>query len=259
MKQIRSILFAVAAIACGTTALAQTAKSPLLAHEQQIDGIISSMTLEEKIDMLHGKNMFSSAGIPRLGIADMEYADGPFGIREEMEPHSWNSAHLTTDSATFFPTGSALAATWSTEWAYNYGRGMSREARLRGKDMILGPAINIHKFVGDVKRDGWRAYVFRQDDHGVAAVWTNERQAELGRKKGRMLKLALPKDVRFVDLMGNRRSGVSDQVSGVSTDPCPLTTDHLFPIPLTPAPLFILSKDAEGLLKAFENAGGKLK
>ena len=110
------------------------------------------------------------------------------------------------------------------------------------------------KFVGDVKRDGWRAYVFRQGDHAVAAVWTNERQAELGRKKGRMLKLALPKDVRFVDLMGNRRSGVSDQVSGVSTDPCPLTTDHLFPIPLTPAPIFVVSHDAEGLLKVFEEA-----
>ena len=88
-------------------------QSKLLSHETEIDNIIKGMTLEEKIDMLHGKNMFSSAGIPRLGIADVEYADGPFGIREEMEPHSWNSAHLTTDSATFFPTGSALAATWS--------------------------------------------------------------------------------------------------------------------------------------------------
>ena len=168
MKQIRSILFAVAAIVFGIAAYAQNAKSPLLAHEQQIDGIISSMTLEEKIDMLHGKNMFSSAGIPRLGIADMEYADGPFGIREEMEPHSWNSAHLTTDSATFFPTGSALAATWSTEWAYNYGRGMSREARLRGKDMILGPAINIQRIP-----TGGRTYEYLSEDpllSGMLAV-----------------------------------------------------------------------------------------
>ena len=96
-------------------------QSRLLSHETEIDNIIKSMTLEEKIDMLHGKNMFSSAGVPRLGIADVEYADGPFGIREEMEPHSWNSANLTTDSATFFPTGSALAATWSTEWTARQG------------------------------------------------------------------------------------------------------------------------------------------
>ena len=143
-------------------------QSRLLSHETEIDNIIKSMTLEEKIDMLHGKNMFSSAGIPRLGIADVEYADGPFGIREEMEPHSWNSAHLTTDSATFFPTGSALAATWSTEWAYAYGRGMSREARLRGKDMILGPAINIQRIP-----TGGRTYEYLSEDpilSGMLAV-----------------------------------------------------------------------------------------
>nr|MCR5241818.1 glycoside hydrolase family 3 C-terminal domain-containing protein [Prevotella sp.] len=140
----------------------------LLQHEPQIESIIQDMTLEEKIAMLHGKNMFSSEGIPRLGIADVEYADGPFGIREEMEPHSWNSANLTTDSATFFPTGSALAATWSTEWAYVYGRGMSREARLRGKDMILGPAINIQRFP-----TGGRTYEYLSEDpllSGMLAV-----------------------------------------------------------------------------------------
>ena len=149
-------------------AVAQTYPTKLLDYEAQIDNIISGMTLEEKIDMLHGKNMFSSAGIPRLGIADIEYADGPFGIREEMEPHSWNSAHLTTDSATFFPTGSALAATWSTEWAYAYGRAMSREARLRGKDMILGPAINIQRIP-----TGGRTYEYLSEDpllSGMLAV-----------------------------------------------------------------------------------------
>ena len=147
---------------------AQVYQSKLLSHETEIDNIIKGMILEEKIDMLHGKNMFSSAGIPRLGIADVEYADGPFGIREEMEPHSWNSAHLTTDSATFFPTGSALAATWSTEWAYAYGRGMSREARLRGKDMILGPAINIQRIP-----TGGRTYEYLSEDpilSGMLAV-----------------------------------------------------------------------------------------
>ena len=150
------------------TAEAQTYPTKLLSHEAQIDVIISRMTLEEKVAMLHGKNMFSSAGIERLGIADMEYADGPFGIREEMEPHSWNSAHLTTDSATFFPTGSALAATWSTEWAYAYGRAMSREARLRGKDMILGPAINIQRIP-----TGGRTYEYLSEDpllSGLLAV-----------------------------------------------------------------------------------------
>ena len=167
MKKIKTIV-AVIAMSAAVTGQAQTYPSKLSGHETEIDNILKQMTLEEKINMLHGKNMFSSAGIPRLGIADVEYADGPFGIREEMEPHSWNSAHLTTDSATFFPTGSALAATWSTDWAYAYGRAMSREARLRGKDMILGPAINIQRIP-----TGGRTYEYLSEDpllSGLLAV-----------------------------------------------------------------------------------------
>lgn len=167
-RQLLNYAAVVILSATMTTAQAQTYASRLLQNEPQIESIIKSMTLEEKINMLHGKNMFSSAGIPRLAIADVEYADGPFGIREEMEPHSWNSANLTTDSATFFPTGSALAATWSTEWAYAYGKGMSREARLRGKDMILGPAINIQRIP-----TGGRTYEYLSEDpllSGILAV-----------------------------------------------------------------------------------------
>ena len=167
-RQLLNYVTFVILSASVTTGQAQTYPSRLLQNEPQIESIIKSMTLEEKINMLHGKNMFSSAGIPRLGIADVEYADGPFGIREEMEPHSWNSANLTTDSATFFPTGSALAATWSTEWAYAYGKGMSREARLRGKDMILGPAINIQRIP-----TGGRTYEYLSEDpllSGMLAV-----------------------------------------------------------------------------------------
>ena len=157
-KHPRSLVVAAFTV-LSVTLQAQTYPTKLLDNEQRIDEIVGSMTLEEKVEMLHGKNMFSSSGIPRLGIADVEYADGPFGIREEMEPHSWNSAHLPTDSATFFPTGSALAATWSTEWAYAYGQGMSREARLRGKDMILGPAINIQRIP-----TGGRTYEYLSED-----------------------------------------------------------------------------------------------
>jgi len=50
---------------------------------------------------------------------------------------------LTTDSATFFPTGSALAATWSPDLAYLLGNALGEEAKIRGKDVLLGPAVNI--------------------------------------------------------------------------------------------------------------------
>ena len=166
MKTIRYQL-AILATAIASIALAQTQKYPtqLLEHESQIGSIIKGMTLEEKIAMLHGKNMFSSAGVPRLGIADIEYADGPFGIREEGQPHSFQSAGWTLDSATYFPTGSALAATWSEELAYKYGTGMGKEARLRGKDVILGPAVNIQRLPV-----GGRTYEYLSEDPILSAA-----------------------------------------------------------------------------------------
>lgn len=153
----KTILLLAALLSFGVAKSQQT--NPLLQHEAEITEIIKSMTLEEKVNMLHGKNMFSSAGIERLGIADMEYADGPFGIREEMEPHSWAPLGWETDRATFFPTGSALAATWSPEIAYEYGKGMAIEAKLRGKDMILGPAMNIQRLP-----TGGRTYEYLSED-----------------------------------------------------------------------------------------------
>ena len=149
-------------VGCKDATLSRDVKGyddPLMQNEKKISGIISKMTLEEKIEMLHGKHYFTSEGVPAQGIAEMNYADGPFGIREEMEPLSWNPLHWSTDSATFFPTGSALAATWSDDLAYLYGTGMAREARLRGKDMILGPAINIQRIP-----TGGRTYEYLSED-----------------------------------------------------------------------------------------------
>ncbi len=154
-------IFAALFVACETD---HTHPSELLQFESQIDSIIGQLTLEEKIQMMHGKHTFVSAGAERLGIADMKYADGPFGIREELEPDGWRPLGWETDKATFFPTGSALAATWSPELAYAYGSAMAREARLRGKDMILGPAINIQRIP-----TGGRTYEYLSEDPFLSA------------------------------------------------------------------------------------------
>lgn len=113
--------------------------------------------------MFHSKTIMSSEGVPRLGIQDIKYADGPFGIREELgdgfRPLGWE-----LDYATYFPTGSALAATWDADIAYKYGTGMGREARLRGKDIILGPAINIQRLPV-----GGRTYEYLSEDPFLSA------------------------------------------------------------------------------------------
>ena len=150
------------AFACSTQ---QTPQEKLTAHDAEINAIIAQMTLEEKVEMLHSKTNMSSAGVERLGIADMNYADGPFGIREEGQPNGFMSAGWTLDSATYFPTGSALAATWSEDLAYKYGTGMGKEARLRGKDVILGPAVNIQRLPV-----GGRTYEYLSEDPMLSAV-----------------------------------------------------------------------------------------
>ena len=122
------------------------------------------MTLDEKLGMLYGIRMFSSAGVARLGIPDFEFTDGPFGIREELEAGSWSPAGLGNDLATYFPSGSALAATWSPELAYKYGAAIGTEGRLRGKDMLLGPAINIQRIP-----TGGRTYEYFSEDPFLSA------------------------------------------------------------------------------------------
>ncbi len=159
MKLNRWMAVAIMAMPMAGCTVSPLHKSALLQYDKKIDGIIAQMTLEEKVNMLHAKHMFVSAGVERLGIADMIYADGPFGIREEMQPDGWMPLGWENDKATFFPTGSALAATWSPELAYAYGTGMAREARLRGKDMILGPAINIQRIP-----TGGRTYEYLSED-----------------------------------------------------------------------------------------------
>ncbi|MBF4517214.1 glycoside hydrolase family 3 C-terminal domain-containing protein [Flavobacterium sp. ANB] len=111
--------------------------------DAQIDKLVSQMTLEEKIGMLHGNSMFTSGGVKRLGIPELKMADGPLGVREEISRDNWAPAGLTNDFATYYPAGGGLAATWNTEMAYTFGNSVGQELRARDKDMLLSPAINI--------------------------------------------------------------------------------------------------------------------
>ena len=163
MKRI--LLLLVPAVLLTACAGAQSRQDKLTVNDKKIDQLIAQMTLEEKVNMLHSKTNMSSAGVERLGIADMHYADGPFGIREEGVPNGFQSAGWKLDSATYFPTGSALAATWSREMAYLYGTGMGTEARLRGKDVILGPAVNIQRLPV-----GGRTYEYLSEDPILSAA-----------------------------------------------------------------------------------------
>ncbi|MFA5689461.1 MAG: glycoside hydrolase family 3 C-terminal domain-containing protein [Kiritimatiellales bacterium] len=110
---------------------------------EKIETLLRQMTLDEKIGMCHANTKFSSAGISRLGIPDIVMSDGPHGVRQEIAKDSWRSAGRDDDDATYLPAGTALASTWNPDCAKDFGYVLGREARERGKDIILAPGINI--------------------------------------------------------------------------------------------------------------------
>jgi beta-glucosidase len=112
------------------------------ATEKKIDDLIGKMTLEEKVSMIHANSAFTTASVPRLGIPELVTSDGPHGVRPEQGRY-WVQTQKILDSGTYLPTGVCLAATWNPELGYAFGSVLGSEANFRGKDVILGPGINI--------------------------------------------------------------------------------------------------------------------
>ncbi len=113
------------------------------AVEVAIDELIAQMTLEEKVGMCHAESAFCSGGVERLGIPPLVMSDGPHGVRQELDPQTWDPVAGADDAVSYLPVGTALAATWNPERARDFGEVLGAEARARGKDVILGPGINI--------------------------------------------------------------------------------------------------------------------
>ena len=113
--------------------------------EQRVDDALARMTLDEKIRVIHAQSKFSAAGVPRLGMPDFWTDDGPHGVRPDVLWDQWEQAGQTNDSCVAFPALTCLAATWNPVMARLYGESLGEEARYRGKDMILGPGVNIYR------------------------------------------------------------------------------------------------------------------
>lgn len=124
---------------------AQTYQDPKAPVEERVKDALSRMTLHEKIQVLHAQSKFTSAGVPRLGIRQLNMDDGPHGVREELEWNTWSPARWTNDSVVAFPSLTCLAATWNRDLSRLYGHTLSEEFAFRGKDILLGPGVNIQR------------------------------------------------------------------------------------------------------------------
>ena len=146
MKRLISTIV-IALMLATTTVSAQKAKPIYLDNnaplEQRVEDALSRMTLHEKIQVIHAQSKFTSAGVPRLGIRQLNMDDGPHGVREELEWNTWSPAQWTNDSIVAFPSLTCLAATWNRDLAALYGNALSEEFAFRGKDILLGPGVNM--------------------------------------------------------------------------------------------------------------------
>ena len=132
-----------------TTAVPANApyKNTALPAEKGVQDLLSRMTLEEKATMLSGSGWMESAPIPRLGIPSIKMADGPMGVR------SWAGSSAITNASsnpvrvetTSFPSGVAMASTWDTALVQREGQAIAQEVKALGRDMILGPTVNINR------------------------------------------------------------------------------------------------------------------
>lgn len=140
---MRHTNFLLAALLSATfsVATAQTYLDPTAPIEARVKDALNRMTTHEKVQLLHGQSKFTSAGVPRLGIRQLNMSDGPHGVRAEVDWNTWATAHWTNDSSVAFPSLTCLAASWNRDIAAEYGAALAEGFAYRGKDILLGPGV----------------------------------------------------------------------------------------------------------------------
>jgi beta-glucosidase len=141
MKSLNLFLIAAFMILASSCQQAEN-KTETVDVKAKIESLISQLTLEEKVAMIHASSPFTSGGVERLGIPELVMSDGPHGVRHE-HGRDWEKDKNVYDSSTYLPVGTALAATWNPDLGYQFGTVLGSEANFRGKDIILGPGLNI--------------------------------------------------------------------------------------------------------------------
>jgi len=149
VKRTFWILASIAAVAAVRALRAQTPppyRNPKLAVEQRVEDLLSRMTPQEKAEMLAGGGWMESRPNQRLGIPAIKMADGPMGVRNWAGSSAVTNARATKPvTSTAFPAGIAMASGWDPELAEREGRAIAQEVKALGRDMILGPTVNINR------------------------------------------------------------------------------------------------------------------
>ena len=185
-------LAVLAALASGHAAFAQSPRrkppEPAWAHaawmnkslsaDERADLVAKELTLDEKIDLLHGQGMPGWGppkpnaylgnggagfvmGIPRLGIPFIQMSDAAYGVR---------SSAMNGRYSTALPSNVGAAASWDTQSACDYGALIGRELRAQGYNMTLGGGVNVTR----EPRNG-RTFEYQGEDPVLAGTLVGNR------------------------------------------------------------------------------------
>jgi beta-glucosidase len=103
----------------------------------RIESLLGQMTLQEKVSLLAGADLWHTVPVERLGIPALKMTDGPNGARGD--------AFVGGVSAAAFPAGFVLASTWNVELVERVGQALAQEAKTKGARVLLAPTVNIHR------------------------------------------------------------------------------------------------------------------
>ena len=113
--------------------------------QKKIQELVSEMTLEEKAGLCSGIDSWHTLAVERLGIPSIMMADGPHGLRKEMEVEEKGLLSNPSYPATCFPTAAAVACSWDTELMHQLGEALGDECLAAGVSILLGPGVNIKR------------------------------------------------------------------------------------------------------------------
>ncbi|NLG82761.1 MAG: glycosyl hydrolase [Bacilli bacterium] len=109
-----------------------------------IKDLMKRLTLEEKVSLLSGKNVWETQDIERLGIPSIMMADGPHGLRKQYDKQD-NLGINDSVPATCFPTASLVACSFDRDLVKKMGEALAEECSENDVDILLGPGINIKR------------------------------------------------------------------------------------------------------------------
>src|SRR5687768_4008125 len=101
-----------------------------------LDARLQKLTLDEKVSLLAGEDLWHVPAVPGAGIGQLRMSDGPNGIRGI----AWSGPRSAC-----IPCGAALGATWDPQLVGEVAGVLGREAAARGVQVHLAPTVNLHR------------------------------------------------------------------------------------------------------------------